>query len=212
MRNNVRTLYPPIRGDLATGGGGGGGGGNGNIQKTTMPTATLGEKDKIYQYVGSTTNEFTNGYFYKCIEHTETVNNEITVTYAWVQIDTQPESGLVLTDVETVTADGTKTYKQLLHSFSNISALLTSNDIYVLCYNDGNVEGFEYYMPMVSRNTTTLRFMCNVPVWGGSSMTGRLVSGAISADIDFCTCINGNTDVTIQTPAVGVKFTLKKYS
>lgn len=54
------------------------------IQVTTLPTASVDELDKIYQYVGATTTDYTNGYFYKCIEDTETVG-----TYIWSNISIQ---------------------------------------------------------------------------------------------------------------------------
>lgn len=245
MHNNVRTLFPPIRGDIPTGGGSD----SEHIQKDTLPTPALDEKDKIYQYVGTTTADYTNGYFYKCVEATaydweettesasaievevlptasaETLGNVylydskyyhtvIVLSYSWVQTNTQPtvaSTGVTLETVETVTADGTKTYKQLLGSFSNITSFLSSNDVYVLFYDDKNVEEFVYIMPLVARNSSTLRFMCEVPNWGGSSMGAKLVSGAISTDPDYCTFINGG-DLTVNTPSAGVTFTLKKYS
>lgn len=36
------------------------------IQVDTMPTADASELDNIYQYVGETSQFYTNGYFYKC--------------------------------------------------------------------------------------------------------------------------------------------------
>lgn len=80
--NNVRGLYPPLFGAPANGGGGGGG----SIQVDTLPEASLEYKDKIVQYTGATTETLTNGYFYKCVEHTETEGETITVTYSWDNI------------------------------------------------------------------------------------------------------------------------------
>lgn len=81
--NNVRGLFPPLYGAPANGGGGGGG----SIQVDTLPDASLEYKDKIVQYTGATTETHTNGYFYKCVEHTETAGETITVTYSWDNID-----------------------------------------------------------------------------------------------------------------------------
>lgn len=78
--NNVRGLYPPLYGATPSGGGGGGGQ---HIQVDALPEASLQYKDKIVQYVGATTETLTNGYFYKCVEHTETAGETITVTYSW---------------------------------------------------------------------------------------------------------------------------------
>lgn len=81
--NNVRGLFPPLYGAPANGGGGGGG----SIQVDTLPEASLEHKDKIVQYTGATTDTLTNGYFYKCVEHTETEGETITVTYSWDNVD-----------------------------------------------------------------------------------------------------------------------------
>lgn len=37
------------------------------IQVETIPTAAASEVNKIYEYIGTTTNDYINGYFYKCI-------------------------------------------------------------------------------------------------------------------------------------------------
>lgn len=65
MLNN-RTLYPPLFKPVSSGGGGSGQ----TIQVTELPEAVLSEKDKIYQYIGNTTETLTNGFFYKCVELT----------------------------------------------------------------------------------------------------------------------------------------------
>ncbi len=51
-------------------------------QKSTMPTASATYLNKIYQYIGEDTEEFTKGFFYQCIS---TVDGE-TTTYAWNEI------------------------------------------------------------------------------------------------------------------------------
>lgn len=55
------------------------------IQYSTMPTATSGMLGKIAQYTGTTTNTYTNGYFYKCINNGG--------TYSWENINVQSSSG-----------------------------------------------------------------------------------------------------------------------
>ena len=37
-----------------------------NHQVTTFPTASVDHVGKIYQYIGQTTNDYTNGYYYTC--------------------------------------------------------------------------------------------------------------------------------------------------
>ena len=51
-------------------------------QKSEMPEASADYLDKIYQYIGEDTEEFTKGFFYQCIS--ETVDN--TVTYSWSEL------------------------------------------------------------------------------------------------------------------------------
>ena len=55
-----------------------------SIQVSSLPTAAASEEDKIYQYVGSTTASYTNGYFYKCVSDGQTP-----ATYSWQQINVQ---------------------------------------------------------------------------------------------------------------------------
>lgn len=60
-------------------------------QIDTLPTASVDNLGKIFQYTGATGPSYINGYFYKCT----TSDN---VTYAWTQWNVQPSSGG--TDVE----------------------------------------------------------------------------------------------------------------
>lgn len=60
-----------------------GGGGQGQtIQVESLPAASATEVDHIYQYIGSTTATYNNGYFYKCIYK----DND----YTWEQVNVQP--------------------------------------------------------------------------------------------------------------------------
>ena len=54
------------------------------IQVETMPTAASTLEDKIVQYVGATDSTYTNGFFYKCIEDTDTPG-----TYKWEAVSVQ---------------------------------------------------------------------------------------------------------------------------
>lgn len=58
------------------------------IQVATMPTAAVGELDKIYQFIGTTDANYTNGYFYKCVS-----DGQDPATYSWTQTDVQPQAG-----------------------------------------------------------------------------------------------------------------------
>lgn len=48
----------------------------------TMPTASADLVGTIVQYVGTTTANYTNGYFYKCVS-----DGAITPTYSWVEVE-----------------------------------------------------------------------------------------------------------------------------
>ena len=54
------------------------------IQVTELPTASEDELNKIYQFTGETTADYTNGYFYKCIS-----DGAVTPTYSWENIPVQ---------------------------------------------------------------------------------------------------------------------------
>ena len=69
--------------------GGVGGGSDSEIQVEVMPEADVGHLGEIRQYVGATTTNYINGYFYKC--ESETNPDTGTTTYSWIAIDTQPE-------------------------------------------------------------------------------------------------------------------------
>lgn len=58
------------------------------IQVSTLPTASADELGNIYQYVGATDANYTNGYFYKCEGAGEPV------VYSWAQVNVQPGSSL----------------------------------------------------------------------------------------------------------------------
>jgi len=71
--------------------------GNGNltiegqtIQVDTIPTAGVDELGNIYQYVGTTTGDYINGYFYECVS-----DGEQEPTYSWVRHDTQPNKYVI---------------------------------------------------------------------------------------------------------------------
>ena len=58
------------------------------VQVDTMPTASVSEVGNIYQYVGTTDANYTNGYFYKCVS-----DEQNPATYSWAQISVQPGGG-----------------------------------------------------------------------------------------------------------------------
>lgn len=52
-----------------------------DVQKTEMPTADSSYLNKIYQYIGTTDANFTNGLFYRCVNTSG--------TYSWQECETQ---------------------------------------------------------------------------------------------------------------------------
>lgn len=54
-------------------------------QVSTLPTASADELGNIYQFVGTTDANYTNGYFYKCVSDGQTP-----ATYSWIRVDVQP--------------------------------------------------------------------------------------------------------------------------
>lgn len=59
------------------------------MQYSTVPTASVDVLGKIIQYTGTTTSNYTNGYYYMCIS-----NGEATPTYFWERINVQPNQDL----------------------------------------------------------------------------------------------------------------------
>jgi len=52
-------------------------------QVSSLPAATSALAGCIYQYVGTTTATYINGYFYKCVNNSG--------TYSWIRINVQPD-------------------------------------------------------------------------------------------------------------------------
>lgn len=55
------------------------------VQRDTMPQADENEVGNIYQFIGTTDANYTNGYFYKCVS-----NGQQPATYSWTRVDVQP--------------------------------------------------------------------------------------------------------------------------
>lgn len=59
------------------------------IQYTTMPTASVDNLGSVVQFIGTTSANYTNGYFYKCVS-----DGQDPATYSWeeVEVQTTPET------------------------------------------------------------------------------------------------------------------------
>lgn len=59
------------------------------VQRSALPQASEEEVGKIYQYVGATDANYTNGYFYKCVS-----DGGNPATYSWENIEVQEADAL----------------------------------------------------------------------------------------------------------------------
>lgn len=101
------------------------------IQVSSLPTADSSNVGKIYQYIGATDSNYTNGYFYQCVS-----DGAATPTYSWERIEVQPSSGASDPGVPTYTvSDNGNTY---LHFKVNQKPSITDILNYVLSHN-GNL-------------------------------------------------------------------------
>lgn len=55
------------------------------VQRSALPQASEEEVDNIYEYVGTTDANYTNGYFYKCVS-----DGQQPAIYSWTQVNVQP--------------------------------------------------------------------------------------------------------------------------
>jgi hypothetical protein len=151
--------------------------GSGNIsieavQYDTMPTAGVDNLGKIVQYVGSTTNDYTNGYFYKCIS-----DGEETPTYTWENIEVQASSGgssepikyyyietkSGYNNINTITDIIREVYNNIKKNIPFGAYTTRTSTV----YKNGNSTDFNMYLVSIENNvvsengTVTLRFMGN---------------------------------------------------
>jgi hypothetical protein len=63
------------------------------MQYSTMPTASADNEGKIYQYVGTTDANYTNGYYYKCVENSG--------SYSWQLVENINDQTPTFTEAST---------------------------------------------------------------------------------------------------------------
>lgn len=68
----------------------GGGGGGQTIQYETMPTPSASNEGDVIQFVGTTTSDYINGYYYQCISDGQAIPS-----YSWARHDTQPSRYII---------------------------------------------------------------------------------------------------------------------
>lgn len=108
----------------------------GSIQVSVLPLAQASEEDKIYQYVGSTTASYTNGYFYKCVSDGQTP-----ATYSWQQINVQ--------------AAGATQVNSDWDAVSGVAEILNKPDLSVYAL-DSDVTTIESYIPSTTSSSNQL--------------------------------------------------------
>ena len=72
LNNGNAIIVPTIGGTMA-------------IQVSSLPTASSSLEGNVYHYLGSTTENYIYGYFYKCVSNGS--------SYSWEQLNVQPSSG-----------------------------------------------------------------------------------------------------------------------
>ena len=101
------------------------------IQVETMPTASASNLNFIYQYIGTTNANYTNGFFYKCVS-----NGQIPPTYSWANIDVQFSSGGQTIQVNTLpVASASELYN--IYQYIGADTLTLKNGFFYKCVSDG---------------------------------------------------------------------------
>lgn len=154
------------------------------IQIDTMPTASAEEVDKIYQFIGTTDANYTNGYFYKCVS-----DGQNPATYSWTRVDVQPTpSGLpdqTGNSGKFLTTDGTDASwsdKPLVNKSSGTNSLCilgSENDKYnsvVIGKNSRDLQGSNTVLGIGSMGN---RFSSNNIIIGNETYTQNNCSNNI---------------------------------
>lgn len=146
--------------------------GGDSIQVNALPTASAENLGKVYQYIGETTPNRINGYFYKCVE------GSTSGTYEWSNIDVQNNGSggtniyydvipahtyLYGFDINTLDSnpDTRVTYPIDVDNFGYSPAYMDfTNDIFV--YGDWDLDPGEHFMPrpcMLNTDTTVAYYL-----------------------------------------------------
>lgn len=152
-------------------------GGN-NIQATTMPTYSSVPLGTIVQYIGTTTADYINGYFYKA-----------TAT-GWEQHDTQPASNAD----NSITAFKESSPAQTAHAvdeyirYNNVTYIVTA----AIAIGDTLTIGTNIAVPTLDEGTVIY-----TPETGGS------INGVIDVLVDGQSVVDENGEAHINTPNAG---------
>lgn len=125
--------------------------GSGNVdivQVSTLPTADSSNVGVIYQYIGATTADYTQGFFYQCVS-----DGEETPTYSWENIEVQASSG-------------GDSYKQIYFLTTNVSALFGPTSL-----NATDIATLNKVIDDYRAGKDVLLIAKNMSFWGSDNQT-----------------------------------------
>ena len=93
-----------------------------------MPTPGETEVGNIVQYIGETTQDYTQGYFYKCVS-----DGQDPATYSWIRLNVQPDTPVI----DSVTA---------AEAQGHTTEALSANQGYILNERINSLEGRGRYL------------------------------------------------------------------
>lgn len=132
------------------------------IQVDTLPTPSASIAGQIVQYIGITSGNAENGYFYECIEDSTTPGS-----YIWIQKNVQPDKDTII-QVETIPSAAASMENRIVQYIGVTDANYT-NGYFYKCI-EGTTAGTYTWEP--------------IPVQEGGSGGGGTLGKAITAAID----------------------------
>lgn len=169
------------------------------IQVSTMPTASATEEGKIYQFIGTTDANYTNGYFYKCIS-----DGQNPATYSWEQVNVQPApSGLPSQTGNAgkfLTTDGTDaSWSDTITGLKIVNS--SDNTKYTTVSSDGNFflqDGSHWRRFQLAKKTSPkqINFILATDDTGSATTIGASNS---KIDLVYTTKINNGADIAVPT-------------
>ena len=106
------------------------------IQVSTMPVVTSADEGSIVQFIGTTDPNYTNGFFYECVEDPDTAG-----TFVWVQKNTQPAGGssIQVTTMPTATSADVDKVVQYI----GVTDSTYTNGFFYKCVDNSGVYSWE---------------------------------------------------------------------
>lgn len=105
-------------------------GGGQIIQYDSVPTASSEYEGKIIQFIGTTDANYTNGYFYKCIDNSG--------TYEWINVNVQTDVVGQIIQYDTVPTASADNLGQIIQYTGSGTVSFTNGHFYK-CVSDGQV-------------------------------------------------------------------------